>query len=86
MESRLTDDDIGAILVCIDAKNHLKRLKLRDNFSFVGRGLQPLCGSNVLEALDLGLTGDQIERIRSPSDNRGGYTMDVKWHVIETKL
>lgn len=85
LESRLTDDDIGAILVCIDAKNHLKRLKLRNNFDFVGHGLQPLCGSNVLEELDLGLTGDQIEKICSPSDNRGG-SMDIQWHVIETKL
>ena len=80
LESRLTDDDIGAILVCIDAKNHLKRLKLRNNFDFVGHGLQPLCGSKVLEALDLGLTGKQLERTESPD------WRNIKIHVIETRL
>ena len=86
LESRLTDDDIGAILVCIDAKNHLKRLKLRNNFDFVGHGLQPLCGSNVLEALDLGLTGKQLERTDSVYEIRDFNMVDNLCQVIETKL
>jgi len=55
LASRLTDDDIAAILVCIDAKNKLKRLKLTHCFKVVGHGLEPLRSSTVLEKLDLGI-------------------------------
>ncbi|KAL7529492.1 hypothetical protein ACHAXR_005932 [Thalassiosira sp. AJA248-18] len=55
LASRLTDDDIGAILVCIDAKNNLKRLKLGHCFNLVGHGLTPLHCSTVLEKIDMGL-------------------------------
>jgi hypothetical protein len=56
LSAKLTDEDIGAVFVCIDAKNHLKRFKLRNNSNFVGYGLELLRGSTVLEKLDLGLT------------------------------
>lgn len=55
LASRLTDDDLDAILKCIDAKNNLKRLNLTHCFSVVGHGLESLRGSTVLEKLDLGL-------------------------------
>ena len=55
LASRLTDDDLDAILKCIDAKNDLKRLNLTHCFSIAGQGLEPLRGSVVLEKLDLGL-------------------------------
>ena len=47
--------DLRAMLVCIDAKNNLKRLNLTHCFGIVGTGLEPLRGSTVLEKLDLGL-------------------------------
>ena len=49
----LTDDALGAILACIDAKCKLKQLTLTNCFGIVGQGLQPLRGSEVLEKLDL---------------------------------
>ena len=52
---RLSDDDVGAVLVCIDAKNNLKRLKLTHCFNVVGTGLGPLRRSTVFEYLDLEL-------------------------------
>jgi len=55
LASRLTDDDLAAILKCIDAKTNLKRLILTHCFNIVGQGLSPLRGSVVLEKLDLGL-------------------------------
>eukprot|EP00985_Skeletonema_marinoi_P004216 scaffold1843_cov89-Skeletonema_marinoi.AAC.7 len=55
LASRLTDDDLGAVLVCIGAINNLKRLNLTHCFNVVGHGLKPLKASNVLEKLDLGL-------------------------------
>jgi len=45
---KLTDDDMGALLVCIDAKNTLKTLRLGHCIGIFGRGLQPLRGSTVL--------------------------------------
>ena len=52
---RLSDDDVGAVLMCIDAKNNLKRLKLTHCFNVVGTGLDPLRRSTALEYLDLEL-------------------------------
>eukprot|EP00984_Skeletonema_dohrnii_P016511 scaffold7349_cov129-Skeletonema_dohrnii-CCMP3373.AAC.16 len=55
LASRLTDDDLGAVLLCIDAKSNLERLNLTHCFNIVGQGLEPLRASNVLEKIDLGL-------------------------------
>ena len=53
LASRLSDNDVGAVLVCIDAKNNLRRLKLTHCFNVVGTGLGPLRGSTVIQYLDL---------------------------------
>ena len=50
--ANISDDDIGAVLVCIDAKNTLKKLRLRNCRKVVGHGLEPLRGSIVLENFD----------------------------------
>ena len=55
LAQELTDDDIGAILVCIDAKNSLKRLNLTHCYNIVGHGLEPLRFSTVLERIELGI-------------------------------
>ena len=56
LAKKLTDDDIGAILVCIDAKNNLKKLRLTHCYKLVGYGLEPLRGSVVLEKFDASKT------------------------------
>ena len=53
LASKLTDVDIGALLMCIGAKDSLKKLHLPHLVNFVGRGLDPLRGSSVLEHIDL---------------------------------
>lgn len=58
--NKLTDDDIRAILVCIDAKNKVKILRLRSCTLLVGHGLEPLRGSTVLEDIDLSQTTGYI--------------------------
>lgn len=49
LANKLTDDDIGGALICIDAVNRLKSLKLTGCVNIKGTGLKPLKGSKVLE-------------------------------------
>ena len=56
---RLTDDDISAILMSIDAGNKLKRLKLTNCVAITGAGLEPLRGSLVIQQIDLSLVGNE---------------------------
>lgn len=49
----ITNDDINAILVCIDAVNNLIKLSLTGCLSVNGSGLKSLFGSIVLEEIDL---------------------------------
>lgn len=51
--NRLSDEDLGAILVCIDAKNVLKKCRLNRCPRLIGIGLEPLCGSTILELIDI---------------------------------
>lgn len=48
LAAKLTDDDIGALLVCIDAKNKLKMMNMKKLPQVVGYGLKPLMGSKLL--------------------------------------
>ena len=53
LTARLTDDDIKAVLWCIDAANKVKRLSLAHCVNITGAGLQPLLGSTVIEQIDV---------------------------------
>ena len=55
LSENLSDDDIAAVLTCINAKDTLKKLILTGLVNIVGHGLYPLRGSNVLEQVDLSL-------------------------------
>mmetsp|Transcript_15247 Transcript_15247/g.32267 ORF Transcript_15247/g.32267 Transcript_15247/m.32267 type:complete len:392 (-) Transcript_15247:125-1300(-) len=57
LASKLADDDISAVLTCIDAIRNLKSLKLGGCVNITGYGLEPLRSSIVLEQLDLSLAG-----------------------------
>ena len=50
---QLLDDDIHAVLVCINAVTKIKKLYLTGCVNVHGRGLDPLCGSTVLEEIGL---------------------------------
>jgi len=53
---RLTDYDLSSILMCVDATNTVKTLKLTGCFNILGWGLYPLVGSSaVIEAIDLSM-------------------------------
>ena len=57
LANELTDDDISAVLKCINAKYTLKRLKLCGCINITGHGLYPLRSSVVLEQIDISLVG-----------------------------
>ena len=57
LASRLTDDDIAAVLACVNALHKLKTCVLSGCINISGRGLVPLRGSEVLERLDMSLVG-----------------------------
>ena len=52
LAAKLTDEDLGAILVCIDANINLKQLNLTHCSTIVGHGLWPLCSPSILKTLD----------------------------------
>ena len=55
LASKLSDDDIAAILTCTNAVSNLKRLKLTGCVNITGIGLEHLRGSVSLEQIDLSL-------------------------------
>ena len=57
LANKLTDDDIYAVLKCINAHDVLKRLKLCGCVNIEGHGLNPLRGSIVLEQIDISIVG-----------------------------
>ncbi|KAL7524213.1 hypothetical protein ACHAXR_001395, partial [Thalassiosira sp. AJA248-18] len=61
LASKLTDDDLKAILLCIDAKKILRKLKLGSLVNIIGQGLEPLQNSIVLEQIDLGIVHEGVE-------------------------
>eukprot|EP00985_Skeletonema_marinoi_P002841 scaffold1170_cov125-Skeletonema_marinoi.AAC.15 len=58
---RLSDDDIKAVLLCIDAANRVKKLSLANCINITGSCLEPLRGSETIEQIDLSLVGDHEE-------------------------
>ena len=56
----LTDHDLSSVLLCIDATNTVKTLKLTGCINIIGWGLHPLlAGSAVIEAIDLSMLRDR---------------------------
>eukprot|EP00984_Skeletonema_dohrnii_P034108 scaffold33204_cov72-Skeletonema_dohrnii-CCMP3373.AAC.1 len=55
---KLNDHDIEKVLLCIDAVNKVKRLKLANCINIAGAGLEPLRGSAIIEQIDLSLVGE----------------------------
>eukprot|EP00984_Skeletonema_dohrnii_P020802 scaffold10223_cov96-Skeletonema_dohrnii-CCMP3373.AAC.10 len=58
---KLSDAHIEKVLLCIDAVNNVKRLKLANCIHIDGTGLEPLRGSLIIEQIDLSLAGDHQE-------------------------
>lgn len=63
---KLRDIHIKAILLRIDAVNKLKRLKLTNCVEITGAGLQPLCGSRIIEQIDLSIVRNHWRSLSIP--------------------
>ncbi len=57
LAAKLSDNDMSAILLHIDAVKKVKRLMLTNCTNITGAGLRPICFSNVIEQIDLSLVG-----------------------------
>ena len=66
---RLTDDDLHAVLKCINAHDVLKKLKLTGCINITGCSLEPLRSSTVIQLIDLSLA-KQFESPRSVVESK----------------
>ena len=55
LASKLTDEDLKSILICIDANTNMKKMKLAGCINITGAGLSSLRGTVVLQQIDLSL-------------------------------
>ena len=60
---RLSDADIEKVLLCVDAVNNVRRLKLTNCVAITGTCLEPLRGSVVIEQIDLSIVDDNRKSI-----------------------
>jgi len=66
LASNLSDEDISAVLQCIDAVNTVKRLRLTNCINITGACLEPLRGSRVIKEIDLSLVGRHQSPLLDP--------------------
>ena len=78
LSSKLTDDDVHSILMCVDAIHDLKVLKLIGCSNITGSGLEPLSGSTVLEWIDFS------KDIRPPTVPVTRISDDVVISILES--
>jgi len=84
LAGKLSDDDIAAVLVCIDAKNKLKKLLLNGCNRIIGHGLECLRESSVLEHISLHLPMESLSWelissiVDSIVDNDGSSLHEIK--------
>eukprot|EP00984_Skeletonema_dohrnii_P022511 scaffold11639_cov78-Skeletonema_dohrnii-CCMP3373.AAC.1 len=66
LAAKISDDDIKGVLLCIDAVNNLKRLRLTNCINITGVGLDPLRESAIIQQIDLSLVGDHESPMLDP--------------------
>jgi len=66
---KLSDDDLAAMLVCINAVSNIKTLRLTGCVNINGQGLAPLRGSAVLKEIDLRLDKKKDSPVIIPAPN-----------------
>jgi hypothetical protein len=83
---KLTDDDVQAVLLRVDAVNKVKRLKLTNCVNITGAGLEPLRGSAIIEQIDLSLVGQhQSPILNTDPQIRCGIVLPILDSIIHTE-
>ncbi|KAL9190651.1 hypothetical protein ACHAXT_000357 [Thalassiosira profunda] len=82
LATKLSDADVGGVLVCIDAVNTLKKLKLHGCTGIRGSGLEPLRGSLALEQIDLSLAM-KSKTLILPPDIRADAVIPILDSIVE---
>lgn len=73
LAARLTDDDLGAVLACVGAKDSLRELHLTRCVGLSGEGLEAIKGSTVLQRLHLQMWPEQRAECKGPTSlEKGG--------------
>ena len=86
LAARLLDGDISAVLMCIDAVNRLKTLKLTNCIHITGAGLEPLRGSSIIEQIDLSLVGShQSPQLRPHPPISCEFVLPILDSIIEAE-
>ena len=83
LASRLSDHDVHAVLIIIDAANRLRTLKLSHCTNITGSCLEPLRGSVVLEKIDLSLVGDNESPKISPAPLSFDHVLPILDSIIQ---
>ena len=84
LDERLTDGDISSILMCIDAVNKLKTLKLANCTKITGTCLEPLRGSTMIEQIDLSLVGkNESPKLSPPPPISCEFVLPILDSIIE---
>ena len=85
LANRLSDDDMYAVLQCINAQDVLKKLKLTGCTNITGSGLIPLRRSVVLEQIDLSLL-KQYEDLESDGSSEMHHSLskDIVLPILDS--
>ena len=84
LAERLSDGDISSVLLCIDAVNKLKTLKLTNCIKITGVGLEPLRGSTIIEQIDLSLVGkNKRPRLEPPPPISCEFVLPILDSIVE---
>ena len=84
--TRLTDVEVGGLLVCTNAAHNLKSLKLTHCVGITGVGLEPLRGSTVLERIDLSLVEQHENPVIEPEPAiAAGNVVPILDSIIESE-
>ena len=86
LAGRLSDKDISAVLMCIDAVNNLKTLKLTNCLGITGACLEPLRESTMIQQIDLSLVRKHYSPdLYPPPPISFDHVMPILDSIIETE-
>ena len=83
LAEKLSDDDVEKVLLCIDAVNNVKRLKLANCTKITGTCLEPLRGSLIIEQIDLSLVDNHIRDLELDTPISLEHVLPILDSIIE---